>query len=211
MQNLIKNVRSAVFRILCTYIHFCGDSAGRRIVPFLQCIKLKMPSLYIGGGRHIPHKILWTPLAGACGLIAHDPVIFLNVNVKDQILKLYLQPFKRIYFSWYEGLTVKYCHKPRKPFVGYISFGQPQQSCTEVLVITEVWSTLICQKHGIIITPIHIYIYWCLCFYAMARRVDDCAFLSFCSTVGISANPCRIYRSWYWKPLGFSWTGGFPK
>jgi len=39
MQNLIKNVRSAVFRIFCTYIHFCGDSAGRRIVPFPQCMK----------------------------------------------------------------------------------------------------------------------------------------------------------------------------
>ena len=36
MQNLIKNVHSTVFRILCTYIHFCRDSAGRRIVPFPQ-------------------------------------------------------------------------------------------------------------------------------------------------------------------------------
>jgi len=36
MQNLIKNVHSAIFRILCTYIHFCEDSAGRRIVPFQQ-------------------------------------------------------------------------------------------------------------------------------------------------------------------------------
>jgi hypothetical protein len=25
---------SAIFRMLCIYIHFCGDSAGRRIVPF---------------------------------------------------------------------------------------------------------------------------------------------------------------------------------
>ena len=38
----------------------------------------------------------------------------------------------------------------------------------------------------------------CLCIYPIEWRVNGCAFLSFCLTVGISANsgrPCRAHRA----------------
>jgi hypothetical protein len=57
MQNLIKNVRSAVFRILCTYIHFCRDSAGCRIVPFPQCLEYVTTYKYPGA---VPEETLET-------------------------------------------------------------------------------------------------------------------------------------------------------
>jgi hypothetical protein len=42
---------SAIFRVLCIYIHFCRGSAGHRIVPFQQCDDRKQPKTAIYRSR----------------------------------------------------------------------------------------------------------------------------------------------------------------